>query len=291
MQSWDAAFKKIRKRSINVWQELKVDTPFFYDPSAPDSYFSTFLEENPPENPEMVLERVDRDMLWAAEIVVTTQKFLHVLRLTVKRAKDGHVTWASTDAHHALLLGTRCFLASLGVGICQGKGRAHLVDFRPEKGSPQDEGVFRKKNRGVLFPLKVLTPTPKNIDQKLIFELFNRMVRLVDHPISSQELVDALIQLNLGAHKSERNRLLYQSSHWHWLEDMNWPAIELAVMDEIIKEGNGLTRDFFALSLVTKLVFQSAKPLSSKLIIQKTFLEPLWQDDLCVDDPLSFLIH
>ena len=291
MKSWDAAFKKIRKRSVNVWQELSVQTPFLYDPSDPGSYFSSFLEENPPEEAELVFDRVDRDMLWAAEIVVTTQKFLHVLRLTVGRAREGRITWASTDAHHALLLGTRCFLASLGVGICQGRGRAHLVDFRPEKGSPQDVIAFKKQNRVVLYPLKVLTPTPKNIDQKPIFELFNRMVELVDHPVSSEDLVDAIVQLNLGAHKSERNRLLYQSSHWHWLDDMNWPAIEIAVADEVSKEGDGLTRDFFALSLVTKLVFQSVRPLSSKLIIQKTFFEPLWLDDLCVDDPLSFLAH
>lgn len=291
MQSWEAAFKKIRKRNVNVWQELSVPTPFDYDPWAPDSYFATFLEENPPEAPDMVFERPDRDVLWAAEIMVTTQKFLHVLRLTVQRARAGHITWASTDAHHALLLGVRCFLTSLGVGICQGKGRAHLVDFRPEKGSPQDVKVFNKNNARTRFPVRVLTPAPKNIDQRPIFLLFNRMVNLVDHPVSSDQLIAALAQLNLGAHKSERNRLLYQSSHWHWLEDMNWPAIELAVMDEVAKESDGLARDFYALSLVTKLVFQSAKPLSSMLIVQKTFLEPLWQDDLCVDDPLSFLIR
>ncbi|MBB3996139.1 hypothetical protein GGR95_003807 [Sulfitobacter undariae] len=289
MKTWDAASSKIKKRKVIVWQELSVQTPFEYDPSDPDAYFSSFLEENAPEAADIVLDRVDRDRLWAAEIVVTTQKFLHVLRLTEGRAREGHVTWASTDAHHALLLGVRCFLATLGVGICQGRNRAHLVDFRPEKGRPQDEKAFKKQHRNVVNPLRVLTPTPKNIDQRQIFELFNRMLRVAVHEDSSKILVENLERLKLGAHKSERNRLLYQSSYWHWLEDLNWPAIEFEVRSEIPKGADGLTRDFFAVSLVADLVLRSINPLSSKLRIQKTFFEPLGHDGSCVADTLSFL--
>lgn len=289
MKTWDAASSKIRKRNVNIWRELSITVPFEYDPSDPDAYFSSFLEENPPDSADLVLDRVDRDRLWAAEIVVSAQKFLHVLRLTVGRAKEGHVTWASTDAHHALLLGARCFLATLGVGICQGKNRAHIVDFRPEKGRPQEEKTFRKTHKGVINPLRVFTPNPKNIEQKKIFELFNRMLRIVDHEPLSESVVEQLALLKLGTHRSERNRLLYHGTHWHWLDDLTWPTIELAVQQERLKGSDGLTRDFFALSLMAELSFRTLKPLASSLLVQHTFLEPLLKDELCAEDPLSFL--
>ena len=290
MKSWDAASSKIRKRKVDIWRELNVELPFDYEPTDPDAYFSSYLEENPPGSPELVLDRVDRDRLWTAEIIITAQKFLHVLRLTVGRAREGHITWASTDAHHSLLLGARCFLATLGVGICQGKHRVHLVDFRPERGSPSEEQKFRKQHKGIQKPVRVLTPNPENMQQKQIFDLFNRMLRLVDHDPSSKFLVENLKLLELGAHKSERNRLLYHSHHWHWLDDLYWPTIEFAVKEEILKGSNGLTRDFHALTLMASLVFRTIKPLATMLLVQDSFFEPLSKDDLCDTNPLSFLV-
>lgn len=289
MQSWDAAFKKLKKRSPDVWKGLSVATPFEFDPSDPDAFFSSYLQENPPEDAEIVLDRVDRDQLWAAEIVFTVQKFLHVFRLTRERAQSGNITWASTDAHHALILGARCFLTTLGVGICQGKNRVHLVDFRPESGTPQDQLKFTKQYKHIDNPLRVLTPNPKNMEQKLIFELFNRIVRLIKERGTQEDVLTNLEELKLGAHKSERNKLLYHSNHWHWFDDLNWPSIDLNVKDEILKCADGLTKDYYALGLMADLVLTSLTPLGSHLRTNSSYFEPLHNIKLEGANILSFL--
>lgn len=289
MQSWDAAFKKLKKRSPDVWKELSVATPFEFDPSEPDSFFASYLQENPPEDAEIVLDRVDRDQLWAAEIVFSAQKFLHVFRLTKERAQSGNITWASTDAHHALILGARCFLATLGVGICQGKSRVHLIDFRPESGAPQDQAKFKKKYKHLESPLGILTPNPKNMEQKQIFELFNRLVRLITERGARETILSSLEELKLGAHKSERNKLLYHGNHWHWLDDLNWPSIDLNVKQETLKGADGLTKDFYALSLMADLIFTSITPLGSHLMINSSYFETLPDIKREGADPLLFV--
>ncbi|NNU81080.1 hypothetical protein HMH01_11595 [Halovulum dunhuangense] len=287
MKTWDSAWSKIRKRRMDVWRELRLDLPFEYDHLDPDAYFSSFLVENPPDDPDIVLERVDRDRLWASEIVITSQKYFHVLRLTSQRAADGHITWAATDAHHAVLLGVRCFLSTLGVCICQGKHRAHLVDLRPERGSPQDEKAFKKAYRNAPNPVRVLTPDTHEMGQKQIFDLFTRLLRTVIPSDECAKLIQDITALKLGAHKSERNRLLYHSHYWHWPEDINWPAIDLGIRDDRGLGAEGLTKDFFVLSLVAKLVENNVRPVSEYLQIKDTFFEPLYHDQRCTPDVLS----
>jgi hypothetical protein len=288
MQSWDAAFAKVRKRKIDVWNDLAVETPFEYDPSDTDSFFSSFLIENPPGHAELVLERVDRDRLWASEILITSQKFIHVLRLTSRRAQTGNVTWAATDAHHAVLLGIKCFLATIGVGICQGHNRVHLVDFRPELGTPQDEKKFRRQNKGVTNPLRVLTPTPKNLEQRHLFDAFNRLLKILVTDTARENLFEAANSLKLGTHQSERNRLLYHSDYWHWWGDLTWPTIDLGMEKEIGKNAEGLAKDFFVLKIIAEIVMGSIRPLGRTLAVEDTYFEPITMDDLCVEDALAF---
>ena len=272
---------------MDVWRELSLATPFQYDHTDPDAYLSSFLLENPPDDPDIVLDRIERDRLWASEIVIAGQKFFHVLRLTSQRVVDGHVTWAATDAHHAVLLGVRCFLSTLGVCICQGKHRAHLVDFRPERGRPQDEKAFKKAYPNSPYPVRILTPDTQEMGQKQIFDLFNRLLRTATPAEECVQLIEDIKELKLGSHKSERNKLLYHSNYWHWPDDLNWPAIHLEVRNDMKLGVEGLTKDFLILSLLSELVRKNVHPLSEFLHIKTTFFEPLDVDDRCTLDPLS----
>jgi len=289
MKNWEAASSKIRRRTSDVWRGIDLALPVEIDIASEDVFISSALYEIEEPETELVLQFPERDRLWAAEIIISAQKYSHVARLTKKRAEEGAMTWAATDAHHAVLLGIKCFLSTLGIGICEGKNRAHLVDFRPECGNIDEARRFVKSYKSITSPVRVLTPSKQLFEQKDIFKLLERSLNIIDIPKNSENIIETIKTMNLGTHKAERNKLLYHGEYWHWHNDLTWPSIDIGVHQEIEKGLDGVLKDFFILKEVNKMVLINLKPCADYLNLWGQYLEPMRINMGEGHDPLSFL--
>jgi len=289
MNNWESAANKIRRRPITIWNEIDISISEGLDLHDEGNFIATALYDLPLDDPELVLSFPDRDRLWLTEILFSAQKFSHVARLAKKRAEEGAVTWAATDAHHAVLLGVRAFLATLGVCICEGKARSHLVDFRPEKGSVDEAKKFRKTHGSVDGPTRVLSPRKQLVEQKDLFKLLERALNVVETVDDKDDLVNNVKILNLGSHKAERNRLLYQGDYWHWKDDITWPTIDVQLIEEYRKGVDGNAKDFVVLKRVSQLVLSNLRPLAEQISVWDDFFQPIHNDPDSAHDPLSFL--
>ncbi len=287
MKNWEAAANKVRQRSLDIWRDIKLEVPIEIDISADGEFITEAIQGLHIEEAEVILPFPGRDRLWLSEIIFSAQKYSHVARLTKQRAEEGFVTWAATDAHHAVLLGIKCFLSILGICVSQGNSRAHLVDFRPEQGSVDDKRKFRKRYKQIENPVRIMTPSKKLFEQKDIFRLLERAINICEATLDQDKELEVLKSMNLGMHKPERNRLLYEGEYWHWYQDIIWPSIDIRVKEEIKKGMDGMAKDFMVMKAVDNIVMRNLRPLADEFSLWDGYLEAVAEGPEGKHDPLA----
>lgn len=287
MISWDASYKKIPHRRVDVWRELTVQSPFTVSLSDPDLSIAASLEENPPDLADNVLDRPDRDALWIGEIAIAAAKYLHVLRLTRSRAQSGAVTWSSTDAHHLTLLAIRAWLATLGIAVCSVKPRTYLVDFRPELGPPQIRKKFKKNHSLAKEPVRIFAPQKKQLEQKELFALFNRALRTVDFDLTQEDRVNWLKAANIGSHSPARNSLLYRTDFWIWHDDLLSDFIPIEISKHATNEIDELA-DFELAARTGEMVLETLSQIVATFDLGVEILDPI-EVSGTNSHPLSFI--
>ncbi|MBB6010813.1 hypothetical protein HNR59_000158 [Aquamicrobium lusatiense] len=159
-----------------------------------------------------------RDTLMAAS------RFYHVIDCARAQVRRGAMTWAMVDSYHASLLGAKAMFALYGLFAYGVHDRTVLVDFRPEFGSIDDTKKFKKANKGVEYPIRVLIPKAKYLEQQDIWALVTRLCNIT----KTDELIGRINESATSPLSAFRNATLYDSVAWHWPTDLVPPRMALA---------------------------------------------------------------
>lgn len=295
MNKWSSAFDKLRERN---WQEIcsqfEISTPFIFDSSKYDTDVGEIVEDVSGDDfkeGSYVVELPGRDLILAQEALFYVAKFSHVLDCARKLAERGAVTWSSSDAHHASILGARAIVALFGVLPCRLGDRNVILDFRPELGRIDYRRKFRRANRDKQNPVLVLIPREKLLEQRHVWLLLNRILRVCE--FSEGEMAataDSLAAIKTGSHKPNRNKLLYAPNYWTWKRDLSAPYIPKKDVESFLKgDEDDRFIDFYVCRLVNKLLLLLLKDLADNLSfdIPQTF--PLLESNVDTDPILSSL--
>lgn len=224
MNSWEAAGNKVSRRSFaELADGLDVIPPFSFSfqdaiSEVPDFLSDAIRERGAPC--QSAVEFPGRDVALARDVFTCASKFLHVLQCCRAHALRGAVTWAVVDSYHAAFLGMRTLCGLLGVVPYAVDDRTIIVDFRPELGSPQDIHRFRSDFGRLTSPIRILAPTPKQMEQRHFWMLAGRLLRLAR--AASDADADTLDALEAAAKSSPgafRNEVLYSPLAWRWRDD------------------------------------------------------------------------
>jgi len=227
MKTWDAAQKKIRRRSpAEVIESLSVESPFVFDPVEDVSDIPEFLDEfwdSFGSSADQLVDIPGRDVAYVRDTLIALSKFKHVLWCAEERRAAGSLTWALVDAYHAAFLGVRVLIALHGVHTYSVRGRAVLVDFAPGLGGINDQKTFRQEAKGLLSPVRLLRPTKEKIDQA---ETWGFVTRLCDVSSLDKESIEWACLSNLRTLAERklshvRNKIIYDSSYWTWRSDFS----------------------------------------------------------------------
>jgi hypothetical protein len=224
LRSWEAAFDKISRREfVEVIESLDVSPPFDFDFKCHLSEVPEFISDVL-DSEEIPLQKAfalpGRDVLYVGDTLACISKFLHVVESCRIHANRGALTWALVDAYHASILGARAICAQLGIMQYSVNGRTILVDFRPEFGSPQDSRKFRKNFGNLESPARFLVPQPKHLEQKHVWKLVGRMMRLCTTGTSDITTpCQKIEELSKSSPGAERNAVMYDSIGWRWRDD------------------------------------------------------------------------
>ena len=225
MTKWDGAFRTIRRRSTEeIAEGLAVAPPFDFRADEDRSDIPDFIDASWHENGteiDSVVSLPGRDVNYARDTLICAKKYLHVLESVKSQVNRGCMTWAMVDAYHAALLGTRLFGAVYGVLSYSARGRTVLIDYRPDLGSPDDVKAFKKIAKGIDFPIRVLKPQPKHLEQSDAWSLVTRLCAIARPQAADLPRLLSIKNLSEKKLSAFRNGILYDSVAWEWLDDFN----------------------------------------------------------------------
>lgn len=229
VSKWDGSFQQIRRRSAaDVRSDLDVTAPFLFDVQGQESDLPGYLDaqwSNLGASENSIISLPGRDMNLVRDTLMAATRFYHVIDCARTQVRRGAMTWAMVDSYHASLLGAKAMFALYGVFAYGVRNRTVLVDFRPELGSVDDEKKFRKANKGVENPIRVLIPKVKYLEQQDAWALLTRLCNITQ---TKPEDVDLINRIKDGASlplSAFRNATLYDSVAWQWPSDLVAPRM------------------------------------------------------------------
>jgi hypothetical protein len=229
VSKWDASFQQVRRRgAADVQANLDVTTPFLFDvqgqmsdvPGYIDAQWSTI---GGAENSIMSLP--GRDMNLVRDTLMAASRFYHVIDCARAQVRRGAMTWAMVDSYHASLVGAKAMCALYGLFAYGVRDRTVLVDFRPELGSVDDAKKFRKANKGVDQPIRVLIPKAKYLEQQDAWALVTRLCNITPSPPENADMIGRIKEAAGSPLSAFRNGTLYDSVAWQWPIDLASPRM------------------------------------------------------------------
>lgn len=240
MNTWEAAFNCVRLRSVDeLIKSIGVDTPFEFDPTQDTSDVADFVEANWEDfgkEHNTIASLPARDMNLVRDTLICATKFFHIVHNVRTHVAGGSMTWAVVDTYHAALLGTRLISALYGVLSYGIQGRTVLIDFRPEFGREDQQKAFRKENKNVEDPVRILRPQPKQLSQSDAWSLINRLCNVTSCPPDEEASVDAMRRVVGEKNSAFRNMIFYDSVAWGWLDDFSATAAEIGMQHQRLEE-------------------------------------------------------
>lgn len=253
VHTWD----KVRKRE---WGQIRdawlADIPQFSTLGAkPDpglENLDSLRAIRPPEKdgqPVRVenVPGIRRNAMW--EAVFLFHKCSHTTLAAQRLAHQGMHSWCMFNAYHAAYLGAKGILELLGVAFPSLSGKQMMIDLFPEPIKPQKKSLISSK-----FGDFLIIRLSKQLDQGLLWEAFQRVLRISSGLSCDQIVIKELVGISYSEFTPTRNHFLYQAQFW-LLNDLMVDAA-LAGMNELVgtelnpDEGGFLLRLCFSVHLL-----------------------------------------
>ena len=223
MDRWTGAFKQIRVRNFaDLLETAPSQAEFTFDGDS--SLLKEFVAQAWLEDKvaNLILNFPERSLEYVRAFLAGYSKFEHVLDCSRCMFARGALTWGLVDAYHASIVGARSISAALGVCIFNLGGRTVLVDLFPDRGSVDHAKQFRKDNKGVEYPIRVLAPTKdKVLEQAKVWALIERLFDLRSFATSEEEVLQISLKDLLKTKPwTDRHEILYDLCSWRWPSDI-----------------------------------------------------------------------
>jgi hypothetical protein len=281
VSKWDGSFQQIRRRSAaDVRTNLNVAVPFLFDIQGQESDLPGYLDsqwETLTRSENSVISLPGRDMNLVRDTLMAASRFYHVIDCARAQVRRGAMTWAMVDSYHASLLGAKAMFALYGLFAYGVRDRTVLVDFRPELGSVDHAKKFKKANKTVEHPIRVLTPKPKHLEQQDAWALVTRLCNITLTTPEDVELIDRIKESAGSPLSAFRNATLYDSVAWQWPSDLAPPRMTPANrIARIAAEDEFQSTSLKALAAIFEFVTANIKKLGSGLSYDPTKLSRIF---------------
>lgn len=150
--------------------------------------------------------------LW--EAVFLFHKCSHTNLAGQRLALQGMHSWCLFNAYHSAYLGAKGIMALLGVAFPNLKGRQIAIDLFPEP----NKKAKKKPPKVLTFEEFLIVPLPK-IDQRRLWEGFQRLLKMCHPPCWDDRLRNEILDLKYEEITPPRNHFLYKPHYWP-LEDL-----------------------------------------------------------------------
>ena len=182
------------------------------------------LEINVPSNYDRFpdVPGLRTNTLW--EAVFLFHKCSHINLAAQRLGQQGMHSWCMFNAYHSAYLGARGIMALLGVALPNLRGKQAAIDLYPE---PLRKKTIRPLGSPQFEEFLVVRLPP--LDQRHLWEAFQRVLRMSDTPCCDPALRQALLDLSYEAIPPPRNHFLYQAHFWP-LDDL----ISDAVLEDLM---------------------------------------------------------
>jgi hypothetical protein len=162
------------------------------------------------------VEGLRSNALW--EAIYLLHKAAHVMRASQSHAAQGFRSWCLFDAYHGAYLAAKSVMGLLGVVIPQLDGQQTVIDLFPvvqEKPRKKDLLLGRESQFRIL--------KTGQLDQRNLWELFQRVLRMSTVQCASEGLVQSCVDLDWEDISRARNPYLYRATFWN-LDDLHVEA-------------------------------------------------------------------
>jgi len=152
---------------------------------------------------------VRRNALW--EAVFLFHKSSHANLAAQRLGRQGMHSWCLFNAYHSAYLGAKGVMTLLGVALPNLAGRQVAIDLFPEQTNSKRTG---RSLTSPLFQDFLIVGLPPQLDQRNLWEAFQRVLRMSNAACWDESLRQELIGLAHEAITPQRNHFLYQPQFW-----------------------------------------------------------------------------
>ena len=145
--------------------------------------------------------------LW--EAVFLFLKCSHTNLAAQRLGLQGMHSWCLFNAYHSAYLGARGMMSLLGVALPNLRGRQVAIDIYPEPQRRRPSRSFGSPQ----FEEFLIVPLPP-LDQRRLWEAFQRVLRMSNAQCWNASLRDELLALSFKEITPPRNHFLYQAHFW-----------------------------------------------------------------------------
>jgi hypothetical protein len=211
---------KFRNIEARRWDDLRdawlQHVPAFSGPGAkPDpglDRLGPLQEVSLPENKARFqdVSGLRTNMLW--EAVFLFHKCAHSHLAAQRLAHMGMHSWSMFNAYHSAYIGARGVMALLGIGLpFLPNGGQLLIDVYPQPESSKD---LKKLKLGLWQFHEILIVRLPHLDQRGLWEGFQRALRISDVPCWDKMIYEELLNVAHESITKPRNGFLYKAAFW-----------------------------------------------------------------------------
>lgn len=282
--SWETLVANARERSWTEVRELiNLRPPYELNlGERGDSFEETIrtIVDGEPTSPNEIYSAPGKITSYITDSLFLATKAAHVANNSRELAYGGKCSWAVVDAHHAALLVAKAICGLFGVIVVPIGNANVLVDVFPELGNITNRQDFKKNHSKIIDPIRVLKDRSALVEQKDIWAIFNRILRVCKFEDDRDQIFARLLERKLGKHKPLRNKLLYGLNDWPFFGDITHNSISI----EMIGPDKNLSRneelgDFAICAEMFDVLSEMIMDVSQQLLFKPEELHPVFLGD------------
>jgi hypothetical protein len=151
------------------------------------------------------------NMLW--EAVFLFHKCAHSHLAAQRLGHMGMHSWSMFNAYHSAFIGARGVMALLGIGLpFLPNGGQLLIDVFPQPETKKD--IQRLRLRQWRFQQVLIVRLNNQLEQKGLWEAFQRVVKMSDVPCWDDKICTELLDVACASITRPRNAFLYKAAFW-----------------------------------------------------------------------------
>lgn len=225
LSRWDAVYSEAAADHVSLQEHVaEVWGPGSIDASQPAQYMNTpGIESNALS--DLIRLKLKADMAWES---------------TGALFSSGRVSWSAVDAHHASVLYARYIAGISGVFAVRHRENWHLLDVFPDlkSGNQKREKKFRQDTVGMQKPVVVVSNGKNKIEQQHIWDLFQRMMRVLSTELLDEREQTWIRNFNFKGYQSVRNKVFYTSHYWPDRQDLLTALVPGCSMESLSEMDN-----------------------------------------------------